>query len=51
MAVKLHFELHMTEFEFVKTIGLVCDDVPFVVNPKGPENFLVTSVENYFVVY
>lgn len=41
----------MSDFEYLKTIGIVCDDVPFVLNTKGSETFLVTSIDRSFVIY
>ena len=42
---------HKCLFGGYKTVGLVCDDVPFVVNALGSERFITLSIGRRFVVY
>jgi len=38
-------------FESFRTIGIVCDDVPFALNQLGKETFVTVSIGSGFMVY
>lgn len=38
-------------FDAYRTIGLVCDDVPFAVHRNGSQRYLTASIGRSFVVY